>query len=99
MRTKIPDAEKMPITADPNDPVALYLQSIADGKVFADDPSGNLTGDESMEQIINIAIGLEKDSIIFYQSMMELIPKKTSVVFTECMLQMEMLTAALIFLT
>lgn len=76
MRVKIPDTEKNSITADPDDPSALYLQSMADGKVFAADPSGELTGDESMEQILNIAISLEKDSIVFYQSMMNLISKQ-----------------------
>ena len=70
MRAELPGAEKHAVTADPDDEDALYLQAMVEGKVFTADPSKNLTGSESMEQILQTAIGMEKDSVIFfYQSM------------------------------
>lgn len=75
MRAELADAEKRPITPDPDSEGALYLQALADGKVFAADPSEQLTGGESMPDILTTAIGLEKDSIVFYESMKEFVTK------------------------
>ena len=69
MRAELPAGEKQPVTADPDDVAALYLQAMADGKVFAADPSESLSGDEPMQAILAAAIDLEKDSIVFYESM------------------------------
>lgn len=74
MRAELAGAEKRPITADPDDEGALYLQALADGKVFGGDPSEALTGEESMKDILTTAIGLEKDSIVFYQVMKDVVP-------------------------
>jgi len=78
MRAELSDAEKRPITADPDNEAALYLRAMADGKVFADDPSEQLTGGESTAEILTTAIGLEKDSIIFYESTREFVKKDES---------------------
>ena len=75
MRAELSGAEKRPITADPDNESALYLRAMADGKVFADDPSQRLTGGESMADILTTAIGLEKDSIVFYESIKEFVTK------------------------
>ncbi len=75
MRGELSDAEKTPLTFDPDNDAALYLQAMADGKVFKSDPSEALSGDESIQDILKTAIGLEKDSIVFYTSMKELVPK------------------------
>ncbi|KKK77937.1 hypothetical protein LCGC14_2848570, partial [marine sediment metagenome] len=45
------------------------------GKVFDLDPSAGLGGTETISDILNTAIGLEKDSIVFYQSMKEIVPR------------------------
>ena len=39
------------------------------------DPSEKLTGKETLKQILKIAIGLEKDSIVFYYGMQEMVPE------------------------
>ncbi len=56
---------------DPDGHVALYLQSWADRQVF--DEKGELSeviiDNKSVEDILNIAIGLERDSILFYLGM------------------------------
>ncbi len=74
MRAELTDAEKRAVTTDPNNQAVLYLQAMAYGKVFSADPSEGLTGDEPMEDILNIAIGLEKDSIVFYEGMKAVVP-------------------------
>lgn len=74
MRAELSTAEKRPVTADPDNVAALYLRAMADGKVFDSDPSEALSGAEPMEEVLKTAIGLEKDSVVFYQSMKEMVP-------------------------
>ena len=75
MRAELAEAEQRPLTFDPNDEAALYLQAMADGEVFRADPSASLSGREPLEDILNTAIGLEKDSIVFYESMKVMVPE------------------------
>jgi len=53
---------------DPDHEAAQYLQAFASGFVFdtTRDPVDLLKGNESIAQILNMAIGFEKDSIVFY---------------------------------
>ena len=53
----------------------LFLRAMAGGKVFGPqhDPS-ELLDNMSMEEIITKAIGLEKESIVFYTGIKELVP-------------------------
>ena len=74
MRSAFSSGELQPLKADPERHGALYLQAVADGKVFGGNPASELTGTESIDRIFEIAIGLEKDSIVFYQSMKALVP-------------------------
>ena len=69
--------EKRPTAFDPDDMEARYLEAIADGNVFDvnAEPAEKLKGDESFESIIKTAIGLEKDSIVFYLGIRKLVPK------------------------
>ncbi|MDY7010631.1 MAG: ferritin family protein [Planctomycetota bacterium] len=69
MRNEFATAAGEPPVFDPDNKVMLYLQSVADGKVFGPDPSESLSGNESLKDVLTVAIGLEKDSVIFYQSM------------------------------
>jgi len=75
MRGELSHAETQSQTPDPENQAVLYLQSMVSGKVFGEDPSATLTGTESLTRILEIAIGLEKDSIVFYQSMKSAVPK------------------------
>ncbi len=60
---------------DPEGEAAAYLSSLADPEVFDTnkDPAKLLKGSESVQEIIRIAIGLEKDSIAYYLGMRELV--------------------------
>ncbi len=62
-----------PTTFDPDGLGPAYLRAMAAGKVFdvTADPSATLSGNESLEAILRTAIGLEKDSIVFYLGMKE----------------------------
>ena len=78
MKKELEDRETESTTFDPEDEAALYLQAIANGKVFdvSKDPVDILKGDESLADIIKIAIGAEKDSIIFYNGLRVMISEK-----------------------
>ncbi|MBN2532379.1 MAG: ferritin family protein [Spirochaetales bacterium] len=60
---------------DPYNELALYLKAFADGYVFdLIDPARSLTGQESETTVLKTAIQLEKDSIVLYLGMKELVP-------------------------
>lgn len=61
---------------DPNGEAGLYLQAVADGKIFkVDQREEDLAAlSNDPQDIIQQAIAREKDSVIFYQAMMLMIP-------------------------
>jgi rubrerythrin len=78
MRKDLARQEKENVTFDPEGQAALYLRAFADGQVFdiKVDPSERLTGKETMKDILQTAIGLEKDSIVFYLGIKEIVPEE-----------------------
>jgi rubrerythrin len=62
---------------DPDNEAVLYLQAFAGGHVFPVDakPADALKGRETVEQILREAIGLEKDSIVFYLGVKDVLRK------------------------
>ena len=76
MRDQLTDADRQSFVSDPYDEAALYLQAVADGHVFdvRTDPSSRLTGKESITEILHLAIGIEKDSVLFYVGIREKVP-------------------------
>ena len=77
MRAELAQQEREPTVRDPYGEAAWYLQGMADGQLFdvKADPSERLTGKETMEDILRTAIGLEKDSIVFYLGLKEMVPE------------------------
>lgn len=77
MRAQVSGREAEPSAADPDNQAEMYLRAMAGGYVFdiKKDPSETIMGDESLEDIIKIAIGLEKDSIVFYLGLKEMVRK------------------------
>lgn len=77
MKQELSHEEIKPTAFDPDDQELLYLKAMADGNVFniKANPAGELTGDETVSEIISTAIGLEKDSIVFYLGLKELVPE------------------------
>ena len=78
MREEIAAEGGAPQDFDPDGEVGLYLKSIADGHVFdlSLDPSQALSGCRTMADVLTIAVGLEKDAIIFYLGLRDLVPQK-----------------------
>jgi len=76
MRSELSGAAGQPSTFDPDDEAAMYLRAFVDGKVFDvnADPSARLTGKESPTEVLDTALGLEKDSIVFYLGIRGLVP-------------------------
>lgn len=66
-------------TFDPDNEMALYLQTMASGYVFdlRKDISEQLTGKETVEDILKMAIQAEKDSIVFYLGIKDFVPDET----------------------
>ena len=78
IRAELTGGVRIESTFDPENQAALYLQAIADGKVFdiKKEPSNILSEGETLEDILHIAIGLEKDSIVFYMGIKDVVPDK-----------------------
>ena len=78
MRADLTENERQPTVFDPENESALYLRSMVDGHVFyiRQDPNTLLTGKETAEEILQLAIGQEKDSIVFYLGLKEFTQEK-----------------------
>lgn len=76
MKNELTEEQRQPVVFDPDDEAALYLQVIADGHVFnvKEGSSRLLTGKESLKDIYNTAIGMEKESVVFYTILKDLVP-------------------------
>jgi len=78
MRAALSDEERKPVTFDPYDEDSLYLRAAADRTIFdvTADPAKKLTGTETMGQVLAIGIAAEKDSIVFYTGMKDMVPAR-----------------------
>lgn len=76
MRGSMTEAEKTNTVFDPQGEASLYLVAMADSHKGEGNPSvaDALTGEESIAEIIDIAIDLEKESILFYLGLKDLVP-------------------------
>jgi len=77
---------------DPDLEAAGYLNAVADGFIFDVrlDPSEKLTGTETPEEILKTAIGLEKDSVLFYLGIKEAVPENLGKEMIEKIIREEM---------
>ncbi len=78
MRGQLSGPETEPPVYDPEGEAALYLQAMANREVFdvRADPAATLTGRETLQEIFLQALGREKDSVIFYTALRELVPER-----------------------
>ena len=76
MRKSLSDQEKGTTTFDPEGEASLYLQAMADDRGFEGMRSRNvkLTGKESTRELLEIALGAEKNSILYYVGLKPLVP-------------------------
>ena len=92
MHQSITSRESQSFAADPDQEAGAYLENMAGGYVFDthNDPSATLSGSENVRDILRIAIGLEKDSIVFYLGMKDLVPRNAGKEKVESIIKEEM---------
>jgi len=71
MREGLTERDRKAMTFDPNDEAALYLNALADTRVFFKKTMSTV----APEDIFKAAILAEKDSIAFYLGMKEVVPR------------------------
>lgn len=71
MRADLTDKEKATTTFDPQNEALLYLRALADTRIFFKKEI-DVT---SMKEILKSAITAEKDSIVFYLGMKDMVPE------------------------
>ena len=78
LRSKLPASSSTPTTADPDDESASYIEAMAKGLVFdtTKDPAESIGENASLEEILRTAIGLEKDSVVFYTGIRESVGRR-----------------------
>lgn len=76
MRKTLSDQEKGGTTFDPEGEASLYLQAMADDRGFEGMKARNikLTGKESTRELLEIAINAERNSILYYVGLNEMVP-------------------------
>ena len=72
MRKKLSETEKTATVFDPEGEAAKYLKALADTRVFFEKEVDTT----SMQAILKEAILAEKDSIVFYLGMKDLVPEE-----------------------
>ena len=92
MRAELTGAETAHTSFDPQGQVGLYLRAFVDGKVFdvGADPAAQLSGSETLQEVLGKAIALEKDSIVFYLGIRQVVPGKLGAEKIERIIQEEM---------
>ena len=98
MRKELSDESKELRVFDPDNEMALYLQAMAGGHVFnlKKDPSKQLSGSETEEDILRLAISAEKDSIIFYLGLKDFVPARAGKDKVEAIIREEMTHIAIL---
>jgi len=78
MRAELSGTEAEPIVFDPDDQAQLYLQAMADEHIFniKSDPINQLANLETPDEVLKMAMGLERDSIAFYTGLKESVSRK-----------------------
>ena len=73
MRAELSGTEIKPPVFDPDGQAQMYLRAMADEQVFniKADPVEQLAAQETPEDILKMAMGLERDSIAFYVGLKE----------------------------
>ena len=76
MREQLSKEELGPVIYDPDNQSALYLQAMAnahgyEGKIS---PIKELAGNETIKEIIEIALNSEKESVVFYFGLKGMVP-------------------------
>ena len=97
LRASLSEKEKVATVFDPEGEISLYLRALADTRVFFEKKIDT----SSIEDIFKEAILAEKDSIVFYMGMKEMVPEnlgkaKIDAIIKEEMIHIKLLSKALV---
>ena len=75
MRKQLGASDKEPASFDPDNEAAFYLQAMAasHGVEGKKDRTTKLTGSETIREIFEIAVNAEKNSIVFYAALKDIV--------------------------
>lgn len=92
MRAELLESGGPQVVYDPDQQAPLYLQSTAETHVFNvhKDLAEVLTGEESAEEVLRIAIGFEKDTVVFFLGIKGLVPEDLGEEKIDWLIQQEM---------
>jgi rubrerythrin len=92
MRSELSGTEVVPSVFDPDGQAQMYLRVMADEHVVnvKTDPVEQLAGKETPEEVLKMAIGLEKDSIAFYVGLKESVSPRAGKDKVEAIIKEEM---------
>ena len=101
LRAGLSEKEKVTTVFDPEGEISLYLRALADTRVFFEKKIDNTS---SIKDILKEAILAEKDSIVFYLGMKEMVPEnfgkaKIDAIIKEEMTHIKLLSKELVALT
>ena len=76
MREQLSAQEKEVTVFDPDNEAAMYLRTMADAKSQEGriSPAKELTGSESIREVLQIAVNSEKESVVFYTALKSIVP-------------------------
>lgn len=78
LRSELPDKAGEETVFDPDNQKHLYLKAAADSHIFRKnlDISTLIKGCKSPKEVLDIAMQFEKDSIVYYNTMITLVPER-----------------------
>jgi len=78
MRAQLTSKQQQPDVFDPEGQAQMYLRAMADGHIFdiKADPSEKLSGKQKPDDILKMAIGIERDSIAYYVGLRDYVPAR-----------------------
>ena len=77
MRKALAESDKKQVEFDPYMEAEMYLSAVASGNAIEGDKASadQFTGNESVADVLKVAIGLEKDAVLFYLGLRDMVPE------------------------
>jgi len=77
LRKTLPDSTKREILFDPQGEFSFYMQAVAESHVFIKnkDIHGLASKCETLQEVLDLAILFEKDSVVFFTTMKRVVPE------------------------
>jgi len=92
MRAQLTSKQQRPDVFDPDGQAQMYLRAMADGHIFdiKADPAEKLASKQKPEDILKMALGIERDSIAYYVGLKDYVPVKAGRDKVEDIIRQEM---------